>query len=154
MTDRSLHRQSWFCRTHSCHVWGHNPGESTLASLPPEPCGLIGAWFCLARCLLPTTAWELVSELYHFCIHCLSSEWRNVTVVHSWFCSPCVLLCLLSFLFCLQCFNTVRWALGRSFGLYKIEWWDAGIAISQERGADALNAVQLMPPPLRHLLLH
>ena len=48
---------------------------------------------------------------------------------------------------CLQCFDAVGWVAGRASGLYKTEWWGAGIVICLERGAD-LHMVQLMPLPL------
>ena len=47
----------------------------------------------------------------------------------------------------LQCFNTVTWAAGRASGLYKTEWWGAGIFICLKRIAD-LQMAQLMPLPL------
>jgi len=37
---------------------------------------------------------------------------------------------------CLQCFDAVGWAAGRASGLYKSEWWGAGVVICLERGAD------------------
>jgi len=46
-------------------------------------------------------------------------------------------------MFCLQCFDAVGWAAGRVFGLYKSEWWSAGVIICLERGSDqeyAFNA--------------
>jgi len=48
---------------------------------------------------------------------------------------------------CLQCFGAVGWAAGRASGLYRTEWWDAGVVICVERGAD-LHMAQLMPLPL------
>jgi len=45
---------------------------------------------------------------------------------------------------CLQCFDTVGWAAGRASGLYKTEWWGAGVVICLGRGAD-LHMAQLMP---------
>jgi len=36
---------------------------------------------------------------------------------------------------------------GRASGLYKTEWWGAGVVICLERGAD-LHTAQLMPLPL------
>ena len=48
---------------------------------------------------------------------------------------------------CLQCFDDVGWVAGRASGLYKTEWWGAGVVICLERGAD-LHMVQLMPLPL------
>ena len=48
---------------------------------------------------------------------------------------------------CLQCFDTVGWVAGRASGLYKTEWWGAGVVICLERGAD-LHMAQLMPLPL------
>jgi len=50
-------------------------------------------------------------------------------------------------LLCLQCFDAVGWAAGRAFGLYKPEWWGAGVVICLERGA-YLHMAQLMPLPL------
>jgi len=46
-----------------------------------------------------------------------------------------------------QCFDAVGWAAGRASGLYKTEWWGAGVVICLERGAD-LHMAQLMPLPL------
>ena len=40
------------------------------------------------------------------------------------------------FIFCLQCFDAVGWAAGRASGLYKTEWWGAGVVVCLERGAD------------------
>jgi len=34
------------------------------------------------------------------------------------------------------------------------EWWDAGVVICLEWGANHLHMVQLMPLPPHHLLLH
>jgi len=48
---------------------------------------------------------------------------------------------------CLQCFDAVGWAAGRASGLYKTEWWGAGVVICLERGA-YLHMAQLMPLPL------
>ena len=48
---------------------------------------------------------------------------------------------------CLQCFDTVGRAAGRASGLYKTEWWGAGMVICLEQGAD-LHMAQLMPLPL------
>jgi len=48
---------------------------------------------------------------------------------------------------CLQCFDAVGWAAGRASGLYKTEWWGAGVVICLERGAD-LHMAQLMLLPL------
>jgi len=36
---------------------------------------------------------------------------------------------------------------GRACGLFKIEWWGAGVVVSLERGAD-LHMAQMMPLPL------
>ena len=47
----------------------------------------------------------------------------------------------------LQCFDAVGWAVGRASGLYKTEWWGAGMVVCLERGAD-LHMTQLMPLPL------
>jgi len=41
------------------------------------------------------------------------------------------------FQLCLQCFDAVGWEAGRASGLYKTEWWGAGVVICLERGADA-----------------
>jgi len=38
---------------------------------------------------------------------------------------------------CLQCFDAVGWAAGRAPGLYKTEWWDAGVVVCLEQGADS-----------------
>jgi len=48
---------------------------------------------------------------------------------------------------CLRCFDAVGWAAGRASGLYKTEWWGAGVVICLERDAD-LHTAQLMPRPL------
>jgi len=48
---------------------------------------------------------------------------------------------------CLQCFDDVGWAAGRASGLQKTEWWDGGVVICLEQGAD-LHMAQLMPLPL------
>jgi len=45
---------------------------------------------------------------------------------------------------CLQCFDAVGWVAGRASGLWKTEWWGAGVVICLERGAD-LHTAQLMP---------
>ena len=37
---------------------------------------------------------------------------------------------------CLQCFDSVGWAAGRP---PKTEWWDAGVVICVERGAELHN---------------
>jgi len=50
----------------------------------------------------------------------------------------------------LQCFDAVGWAAGRAFGLYKTEWWGAGVVICLERCVD-LHMAQLMPLPLTSL---
>jgi len=47
----------------------------------------------------------------------------------------------------LQCFNAVGWVAGRANGLYKIEWWGAGVGICLGRGADLHMVHQLMPLP-------
>jgi len=44
----------------------------------------------------------------------------------------------------LQCFDAVGWAAGKASGLQKTEWWDAGMVICLERGAD-LHIAQLIP---------
>ena len=49
--------------------------------------------------------------------------------------------------FCLQCFDAIGWAAGRTSGLRKTEWWGAGMVICLERSAD-LHMAQLMPLPL------
>jgi len=46
--------------------------------------------------------------------------------------------------FCLQCFDAVGWAAGRASGLWKTEWWDAGMVMGLGQGAD-LHMAQLMP---------
>ena len=48
---------------------------------------------------------------------------------------------------CLLCFDDDGWVAGRASGLYKTEWWGAGVVISLERGAD-LHMTQLISPPL------
>ena len=57
-----------------------------------------------------------------------------------------VILCI-SMLVHLQCFDAVGWTTGRTSGLYKTEWWGAGVVVCLEQGAD-LHMAQLMPPPL------
>ena len=47
---------------------------------------------------------------------------------------------------CLQCFDAVGWVAGRASGLWKTEWWGAGMVICLERGA-YLHTAQLMPLP-------
>jgi len=47
----------------------------------------------------------------------------------------------------LQCFDAVGWAAVRAYGLWKTEWWGAGMVICLEWGAD-LHMAQLMPLPL------
>jgi len=47
----------------------------------------------------------------------------------------------------LQCFDAVGWAAGRASGLWKTEWWGAGMVICLEWGVD-LHMAQLMPLPL------
>ena len=44
-------------------------------------------------------------------------------------------------------FDVVGWAAGSANGLWKTEWWGAGVVICLERGAD-LHMAQLMPVPL------
>jgi len=56
-------------------------------------------------------------------------------------------LILLTYLLGLQCFDAVGWVAGRASGLYKTEWWSAGMVICLERGAD-LHMAQPMPLPL------
>jgi len=48
---------------------------------------------------------------------------------------------------CLQCFDAVGWATGKTSSLYKIEWWGAGVVICLGRGEN-LHMAQLMPLPL------
>jgi len=43
---------------------------------------------------------------------------------------------------CLQCFDAVGWAAGRTSGVQKTEWWGAGVVIYLEQGAD-LHVAQL-----------
>ena len=45
---------------------------------------------------------------------------------------------------CIQCYDAVGWAAGRAPGLYKTEWWGAGVVICLGGGAD-LHMAQLMP---------
>ena len=56
-------------------------------------------------------------------------------------------LLFISYLACLQCYDTVGWAAGRASGLQRTEWWGAGVVICLERCAD-LHMAQLMPLPL------
>jgi len=46
-----------------------------------------------------------------------------------------------------QCFGAIGWATKRASSLYKTDWWDVGMIICLERGAD-LHMAQLMPLPL------
>ena len=61
------------------------------------------------------------------------------------------ILCILLYPFqpwlCLQCLDAVGWVAGRASGLYKTEWWGAGMVICLEQVAD-LRISQLMPLPL------
>jgi len=50
-------------------------------------------------------------------------------------------------LICLQCFDVVVRVAGRASGLYRTEWWGAGVVICLEQGA-VLHVAQLMPLPL------
>jgi len=50
-------------------------------------------------------------------------------------------------MFNLQCSDAVGWAAGRASGLYKTEWWDAGVVMYLGQRAD-LHMAQLMPLPL------
>jgi len=65
--------------------------------------------------------------------------------------SPVFCLCIFHGFGSLQCFDgsfwAVGWAAGRASGLYKPEWWGAGMVICLELGAD-LHMAQLMPLPL------
>jgi len=40
----------------------------------------------------------------------------------------------LALTFCLQWFDTLGWVSGRASGLYKIEWWGAGVVIRVPTG--------------------
>jgi len=62
----------------------------------------------------------------------------------------CHVLVLLS---CLRCFDTVGWVAGRAFGLHKLS--DEMLAcLSVLSAVQMICMVQLLPLPLRHLLLH
>ena len=50
-------------------------------------------------------------------------------------------ICLRCVICCFPCFDTVGWASGRASGLLKIEWWDAGMVICLEQGANDLCMV-------------
>jgi len=71
----------------------------------------------------------------------------------SWLPAFIFLICMFCCLFyisyhcythCLQCFNAVGWAAGRASGLWKTEWWGAGMVICLKWVAD-LHMAQLMP---------
>ena len=49
--------------------------------------------------------------------------------------------------FVLHCFDTVWLGVCKSIRPVKIEWWDVGVVICLEQGADCLHMVQLMPLP-------
>jgi len=51
----------------------------------------------------------------------------------------------------LQCFDTVGWASGRAYGLYRIECRGANVVICLVWGADNLHMVQPMPLPPHHV---
>ena len=53
-------------------------------------------------------------------------------------------------------FSALKLLVGRQRGHLthkKFDWWVAGVVICLERGVNDLHMVQLMPLPLRHLLL-
>ena len=56
----------------------------------------------------------------------------------------CDLWCIVLVTICLQCFDAVGWV---ASGLWKTEWWDAGMVMCPGQGAD-LHMAQLMPLPL------
>jgi len=58
--------------------------------------------------------------------------------------APWINLRAVSGLYFLQCFGAVGWAAGRASGLYKTEWWGAGVVICLELSAD-LHMAQLIP---------
>jgi len=45
--------------------------------------------------------------------------------------------------FYLQCFDAVGWVAGRAPGLYKTEWWGAGVVICLQRDATATHCLLL-----------
>ena len=56
---------------------------------------------------------------------------------------------------CVQCFDDVGWTTGRASGMLKLSGEVlTGVVICLEQGANDLYMVQLIPPPLHHLLLH
>ena len=55
--------------------------------------------------------------------------------------------CWFDFWFLRYVYVFFGWAAGRASGLYKTEWWGAGMVICLEQGAD-LHMAQLMPLPL------
>ena len=67
----------------------------------------------------------------------LENFFKNIKTVNLQLCS----------MWYLQCFDAVGWAAERASGLYKTEWWGAGVVVCLERGAD-LHMAQLMPLPL------
>jgi len=80
----------------------------------------------------------------------LAALWSGPASEMDFICSECsckVALCPTLYYMYLQCFDAVGWAAGRASGLYKTEWWGAGVVICLERGAD-LHVAQLMPVPL------
>jgi len=58
-----------------------------------------------------------------------------------------VFVLLFVFVVFVCCFDTVGWAAGRASGLWKTEWWGAGVVICLGWGAD-LHMAQQMPLPL------
>ena len=105
-------------------------------------------------CLTEWSPVVIALLLTRLCLHChiwlhdimLISKYGNIAVV--------VVLCELNITAgivsrskSLQCFDAVGWAAGTASGLYKTEWWGAGMVISLRRSAN-LHMAQLMLLPL------
>ena len=89
-----------------------------------------------------------IPQFVEFCCLCF------ISLIFCWLCY-CFFWALGMIFFCffylqcidyLQCFDAVGWVAGRASGLYKTEYWGAGIVICLERGAD-LHTAQLMSLP-------
>jgi len=67
----------------------------------------------------------------------LNEIWKSHGLLYSsssTFGAPWINLRAVSGLYFLQCFGAVGWAAGRASGLYKTEWWGAGVVICLEQG--------------------
>ena len=67
----------------------------------------------------------------------LNERWKSHGLLYSsssTFGAPWINLRAVSGLYFLQCFGAVGWAAGRASGLYKTEWWGAGVVICLEQG--------------------